>query len=320
MLSKSDEEIMEDMNKNSKGYSWRRGFPSLDPHPIVTDSSSPTFLQCVNKADFDDLGRQAESVLKAQNIHGYQVMVCLRLPEHIAFTTSVDKRPYLTVLLGVDFGTYNSERIDRCIVQIHQSLLRNPSFVDIKIEAIHNACINGPPTFAIMPSDTVVLSQYEAAYDEITKQLGKKQVKWLCMETVRRGMSTTYHDCPPTIVVTTPSASDSSVYTDVLPGIRTWLFNNAFMFRIELVFGVGIFNKRPAYKPSFLINEVSYGDNVYMGASIGDDQSGTGTIGGLVTLKKTEKKFGLTITKEVRCALTNWHVVEDTRLDTGMCF
>lgn len=48
------------------------------------------------------------------------------------------------------FGSYGSDQIDRCIVQIHQSLVSNPTFLNVKIEVIDLECnITGPPTLPV---------------------------------------------------------------------------------------------------------------------------------------------------------------------------
>jgi hypothetical protein len=318
VISKSDDEIQEEMDRNNMGYTWRRGYPSLTVYPLRTDAQSEAYCETFTKPQLDDLIEHAENVMKAQRVREYEVMTCLRLPKHIAYDPSVDKKPYLTLLCGIDFGENDAAQIDRYIIQIYQSLLRNPAFLNVKIEVIDLDCVDGPFTFAIQPADTTVMSEYLTIYEEIVERLRKNGVKYLCMETVRRGLSKKYEDCPATIVVGTPAAYDMSVHKGVVSEIRSWLFANDHQFEVELAFSETLLNTRPQYEPTTLVHESSYGNTVYTGASIGDDQKGSsGTLGGVLTLRGMRKR---TLGREVRCALTNWHVVQDQHLDACTCF
>lgn len=308
LLSASDEDIQTCMDQ--KGYSYRKGWPSLDPLPLMT--STRQVDKIFTLAQKQDLENKVKVVLQAQKIGQFAITTCFRVPEHLAYVVD-DLTPYLTVLFTADFLTVSADRIERCIIQIRQNLIKVLAFDKVKIECVHAICHPRAPTFGIRHTDTAVSAQSNAVFDFVIQRLSKAKAKWLCIEVVRRGLIDDYHRCAPTIVVTSPSADDSEWYTTVLPSIQTWLVANAPAFKIEVLHAKSIFLTRQQYIPTNTVGAESYKDTVWMGTAIGleSDDNSAATLGGCVVLKQQGSK------PEQACALTNWHVVRDDRLDKG---
>ncbi|KAH6619925.1 hypothetical protein C7974DRAFT_457738 [Boeremia exigua] len=204
LLSASDEDIQASMD--AKQLPYRRGWPELQPLPLTNVSN---FLDKIfSPTQQIDILDKARTVFQAQRLSTDYLRLVFRVPEHVDIDGSVNLRPYLTLLWAADF-LQDSQRLNRCIIQIRQSLLRVVEFQNIAIECLHLTCIHRPPTYGIVLSDGAVKAKASDMMDHVVEQLGAKGRPWLCVEVARRGLIPEYFKCPPTILITTPDASDS---------------------------------------------------------------------------------------------------------------
>lgn len=307
LLSASDEDIEDTMD--AKQLPYRAGWPDLQPLPLVTVNHY--LANCLTPAQQVDILNKARTVLQAQRLAFDGLHLAYRVPEDIPADGTVNLSPYLTLLFTADFIN-DAHKLTLCIVRLRQSFLTNDAYKGISIECLHFTCLNRPRTYAILPNDGAVRSITSDVMDHITEQLKLKKMSWLCMEVTRRGLTDTYGQCPPTVLITSPEAADARWYNEILPELRASLNDHAPAFKIEVLYASSIFGARRKYTPTKKVNHTAYGNTVWMGSSIGVEtelECGA-TLGGLVTLVGGGQS-------ERRCAITNWHVVRDDRLDKG---
>ncbi|KZM28701.1 uncharacterized protein EKO05_0009896 [Ascochyta rabiei] len=305
MLSRSDEEIQNDMD--NKKVPYRRGWPDLQSLPL--NSTDLHIENLFSRPQRDDIMARARTIFAVQRLVTDFQEITFRLPDNVNADGSTDLSAFVTFLFTADM-VKDVDKVDRVIIQIRQSFMQVPAFNDISIECLHLGCLVAPPTYAVSPNDVTVRSKSEAVVDFVMQQLKKERCVWLCIEVVRRGLVEDTDRCQPTILITTPTANELRWYTTVLPGIRNFLVKKAPAFQIELLRADSLFRARKQHPPTDKVDGTSYEKIVTMGSSVGieGDEFSGGTLGGVVTLEGGGQPT-------VRCGITNWHVVRDSRLD-----
>ncbi|KAI4671334.1 uncharacterized protein J4E88_009368 [Alternaria novae-zelandiae] len=130
----------------------------------------------------------------------------------------------------------------------------------------------------------------------------------MTMEILRRGLIDDRKECPPTIVITTPTARNPKWFDIVVPSMMAEIAKRAPSFGIEILCGMTMLGAKRRNSLTDNVNGSSYVKKADMGSSLGisGDETGCSTLGGSVTLSGG-----------IRCGVTSWHGVRDARLDNG---
>ncbi|EUC49151.1 hypothetical protein COCMIDRAFT_33414 [Bipolaris oryzae ATCC 44560] len=281
-LSRSDEEIRDEMDKG--GLIYRAGWPTLPliPVEIVREGARAAIPDSMERIE------EADTILQAQDIwngiHGFVYRVPLDAPED-----EEDLSPYLTFLCTFNISVFKQYEARK----------------NVQIEVIDSRVIYCLYTFPIGRNREEIVERWEGVVAPIVLDLLKEH-EWLSLEMVRRGFSDIPEECPPTIVITTPTARNPKWTRTIKPAISAAIANIAPDFEVEILCGKSLLGSRKKYKSSIHVNGTSYEKRVFMGSSIGisGDPSSCSTLGGSVILEGG-----------VRCGITNWHCVRDNRLD-----
>ncbi|KAF1832119.1 hypothetical protein BDW02DRAFT_649377 [Decorospora gaudefroyi] len=279
-LSRSDEEIRNEMDRDQPAYC--AGWPTLEPLPLNTYTNGASKVE-----NAGERLAEVQSILETQRISHSTSLFAFRVPADAEYNKETNNNlKYLTLLFTADMSA-DFHKIENTILRIRSHFRNHPSTATITIECIDYRVQRGLFSFPISHEDTAIL---------------KKML-------LRRGLEDDPASCPPTVVITTPSARDSEWSKKLKPSILSKI-NSPWTpdFKIEVVLGIGLLTGRKKYaeKAGTRTNAEHYEKEVRMGSSIGIAtlEKGSGTMGGSVTLEGG-----------VECALTNWHVVRDDKLD-----
>lgn len=303
LISRSDEEIYEEMD--SKSLSYRQGWPDLLPLPLDTVSTGASRTV----EDFVTHLEVVQEVFKDNNIVPKNVRFAFRLPRGLS--NGSDKEPYLTCLILVDFEKPMT-KLKEAILRTRKYFRDTPSQTvnSLLIEVLDWRAIDNLKSHAILPSDDAVHRSFEEVYERVQEVLeqDKYNEPWITLELLRRGLWDDRTRCRPTLVITSPTAAAPRWWNTVLPALKSVVNKVIPGLDIELLQGISVIahdSLNPVVVP---LNQYRY-NNTVMGVSIGldSDPSRAGTCGGQIILHKDGKNFA--------CGLTNWHVVRDERMD-----
>ncbi|RAR15605.1 hypothetical protein DDE83_001055 [Stemphylium lycopersici] len=299
-LSRSDKEILDEMD--STGLSYRAGWPKLLPLPLETKVDGVRAMI----PDANQRLGDVQMILAAQGLLGsgcsYQFV--FRLPQDDIDDHDHDSTDHLTLLFTADM-VVDANKIQVAIMRIRSSFRQHESTKEIQIECLDYRAKRGLVSFAIHCDEYKIREDWSSAIPVLLSSL--KPHEWLSLEVMRRGLTSNPKDCPPTIIITTPTAGDTKWAQTIIPSIKTDLFNIAVDFDIEILQGVSVTGGRKKYRATDTIGASSYDKDLRMGCSIAPskDEFTSSTMGGSVTLDGG-----------VQCGITNWHCVRDNRLDS----
>jgi hypothetical protein len=290
-MSRSDEEILQEMDTGELSY--RFGWPQLPPLPLDTIiEGARDFVQ-----NGSDILESVKTILEAQRVYAFAVYFAYRVPRDIDVAETLES--YHTLVITIDSAVPNN--LQQSIIQVRQLLKRNEDTQETFIELIDYRAISGLFTRAVRHHDASVLLAWESASEITMNELEKHDAMWLSIEIAYRGLLE--HRCSPTIIITTPTASDGVWRSDIMPALRSRLTSIVPLLGVEILCGVTLMRTK-----STTTNAASYDKNATMGASIGIPGDGrhAGTAGGFLTLQDGNI-----------LALTNHHVARDERIDSS---
>ncbi|KAF1951877.1 hypothetical protein CC80DRAFT_188450 [Byssothecium circinans] len=297
-MSRSDEEILGEMDK--KGTAYRKGWPSLPPLPVDTIEEGASVKDEKHHLNI------VKNILDVQQMNDQEIFIAFRAPRN---ADENNLAHYLTLVCTTDTIS-NADRIQTAIVRIRNYLRQHECTEYLIIEIIDHRIIQGLVTYPIHHTEKSVLDLWPSISKLVFTSLNTQD--WLSLQLLHRGIVEDISLCPPTVVITTPSASDDkweSLRQTILSKVRSV----APLWRIEVLFGTSIMAGRARYKPSNIVKSDAHNTKVHMGSSMSlemESVKGCGTLGGFLKLKDRRtgdvKEYGL----------TNWHVVLDDRLKT----
>ncbi|XP_014557163.1 hypothetical protein COCVIDRAFT_97721 [Bipolaris victoriae FI3] len=298
-LSRSDEEIQDEMDKG--GLSYRAGWPNLPPLPVDTIFTDAFKLV----PDASKRIQDAVDILETQGVSNGVRGFAFRVPRDAP--DDDDLSPYLTLLCPIDMRK-SSNIVVHAITRIRSEFKKHEAAQVIQIEFIDYRALDSLRNFPIHHNDSDIAKKWEGVVLPVILELLKEH-EWLSLEMLRRGLDDTPKECPPTVVITTPTARDSKWATTIKPAITKAIKKIDRDFEVEILCGVSLLAGKRKYEPSDLVDGRAYEKVVRMGSSIGisGDPDGCSTLGGAVTLEGG-----------IKCGITNWHCVRDDRLDQGM--
>ncbi|KAH9865473.1 hypothetical protein J1614_009057 [Plenodomus biglobosus] len=289
LLSRSDEEIEDEMD--DRGLSYRYGWPQLPSLPVQT-SSEDARMSVPNAVEHLE---QVRNILDHQRIHHKHAYFAFRVPRDADSESN-----YLTLVVLIDTSRPNMFR--RGVMDIRRYFRKNDATSAIIIELLDYRATRGLITLPVNHTHEAILRAYDEVREIIIAEITNANARWLSIELVHRGLVS--DACSPTLVITTPTASESSWWRSVLPAIRTRLADVVPVFDVEVMCGLTLF----ASPSASTVSSHSYEKNTTMGVSIGlpGDPKHVGTLGGYVRLhNRPATTYGL----------TNYHVVRDGRID-----
>lgn len=286
------EEIQHEMD--DRGLSYRHGWPQLPPLPIQTSTEDARTLVPNRMALIEHI----QTILQHHHVHHKHMYFAFRAPHDAAPDTDTN---YLTLVALVDTAGRDDTMFRRAIVDIRLLFQKSEDTASITIELLDYRARNALVTLPVRYTDEAVLQAYDTVREIVVEEMARAKAKWLCVELVRRGLEK--EACLPTIVVTTPTASDSAWWKIILPAVRIRLAALTPLFGVEVLCGVALF----ASARQGTVGSHSYSENGVMGLSIGlpGDAEYAGTLGGNVRFEDRAATYGL----------TNYHVVRNTRID-----
>lgn len=297
LLSRTDEEIRSEMDK--RGLSYRAGWPTLPPLPMYTVAGPRGMIP-----DHTDKLQELANMLSAKGVGCGTPHFVFRVP--VDAVDPDDFWPYLTCLYPTDTIKY-SDRLVEIVVLIKSILKKYDSTNNIQIECIDWRAQGNLISFAIRHDDSGIRERWERTVPIILELL--EQHEWLCLEMLRRGILEDPEKCPPTIVITTPTARNFKWVRIIMPAILAAIAHIAPDFKVEVLCGISLLSNGKNCRDTTTVGKRSYRTVVGMGSSIGiwGGDTGSGTLGGSVTLEDG-----------VKCGITSWRCVRDDRLDKGM--
>ncbi|KAI4646863.1 hypothetical protein J4E93_005087 [Alternaria ventricosa] len=297
--SRTDEEIRKEMDPGHVPY--RMGWPTLAPLPMDTDIDARWMIP----GSYQIL-RDVQDILIAHGLlRGTTAFYfAFRTPRDA--TEENDNIAHLTLLIRVDMLKHARHEIEDAIIRIRASFRDNSWTEDAQIECIdYRVRQSTGMSFPIRHDEHNIRQQWEAISSDVMSLLSKHE--WLSVEILRRGLIDERKECPPTIVITTPTARDPKWFDFVVPSIMAEIAKRAPDFGIEILCGKTMLGAKRRNSLTDNVNGSSYTKKAHMGCSLGiaNDEKGCSTLGGSVTLSGG-----------VRCGITSWHGVRDSRLDS----
>ncbi|KAI4704090.1 hypothetical protein J4E81_001154 [Alternaria sp. BMP 2799] len=297
--SRTDEEIRKEMDPGHVPY--RMGWPTLAPLPMDTDIDArwmiPGSYQILH--DVQDI-LIAHGLLRGTTAFHF----AFRVPRDA--TEENDNIAHLTLFIRVDMLKHARHEIENAIIRIRASFRENSWTEDVQIECIDYRArhSSGMMSLPILHEEHNIRQQWEAISSDVMSLLSKHE--WLSVEILHRGLIDDRKECPPTIVITTPTARDPKWFDIVVPSMMAEIAKRAPSFGIEILCGMTMLGAKRRDSLTDSVNGSSYVKKSDMGSSLGisGDEKGCSTLGGSVTLSGG-----------VRCGLTSWHGVRDARLD-----
>jgi hypothetical protein len=145
-----------------------------------------------------------------------------------------DNTEYLTLLLTVDTFKH-SDKIEDAVVRIRFSFREYPSTEHVQIECIDYRNQDSLASFAIRFDEPDIIQQWEAIQSRVLSVLSDHSAKCRSMECLRRGLTDDREECPPTIVISTPTARDPKWFEIIVPSIKAEIADTAADFEIEIL-------------------------------------------------------------------------------------
>jgi hypothetical protein len=118
-----------------------------------------------------------------------------------------DNTEYLTLLLTVN-TLKHSDKMEDAVVRIRSLFREYTSTEHVQIECIdyrvHDSLVSLPIRF----DERGIIQQWEAVQSRVLSLLSDHSARWQSLECLRRGLIDDPKECPPTIVISTPTARD----------------------------------------------------------------------------------------------------------------
>lgn len=166
LLPRSSEEIAEEIDRTGLGY--RQGCPTLPPLPVDT-----VFENAHQKlGEFSvDLFRSIRDIYDQKEIKVNRVFLATRAPRITLPNTS-----YHTIV--VCFIGDEKRQMDDAIIQIRRKLLERESTSDLLLELIESRALLGLKSFALLPSDTLVVKNHTQVYKKVLSAIHEFKEEW----------------------------------------------------------------------------------------------------------------------------------------------
>jgi len=295
-LSRSDEEVVEEMDMELE---YRQGWPTLPTLPLLTEYGDVEeyFGEHFQAAHVPAI----KFILDSQRVEPLMVLPCHRVhpgckPDELTAT--------LLVLSKVGSGSWF-----HAIKEIRKYLASQA--LDINIEFIDRRAYSGLSSFTILPSETIVISFWLEIREKIIAVLKSSGQPWSTIDVLHRGLGEIREECSPTIIISTPTTSDTIWKREIIPAIRRFSMPN---LQVELLYGsfVACVDELDSEKAGRVLTLKAFQSIISMGTSCGPrGGESSGTLGGAITLHRDEQNLGT-------FALTNNHVIRSQLYDDGM--
>jgi len=190
---------------------------------------------------------------------------------------------------------------ERAVCKIREFLLHKG--INIRVEIIDYQAYVGAIASPILHEHTDVIKGWGKATEKVFETIKNK--KWLSVDILHCGLRDPVGHSP-TVVISAQDADDEDWWTNIIPIVRS----KAPGFDVELRYATSVLqpaaNSDDQEGLERTVTAKSYDKNVWMGASCGPKEIGsgvTGTIGGALELSKNGETFN--------CAITCHHVLFD---------
>ena len=276
--SRSDDEIEENIDSR---LPYRKGWPILAPLPLETyHGDAASYFP-----NYEDHLTQIQLLLEIQRVQSKGINVVHRLPLAMNTTDETTATLFITV-------EGNQGDLFMAVRDIRKYLASQDIHVAIEIMDERAIWIKTHP---ILPSETEVINRWNTLRDSLTLYLDNRNVAWVSVTVLRRGLALQRDSCPPTIVISARDAANEKWWDDILPSIRNRCQP---LLEVELVqedkASCGPLDDATV-AGSYL--SMSHFDNrIHMGASCGPAETkGSGTMGAGVRLRKNGQEgiFGI---------------------------
>lgn len=297
--SQSDEEFLKHVDRRNRTY--RVGWPRLPPLPVSSDMKSlATMMGTTGSEEFDFWTGWLELESLAARCRG------ITHPPFFAYRRPVIPDPSETYLTLVFIVERPDKVRDEHILQFWKLLQKMDLEQKVSIEFVLEGVVDGFYVFPISPQEPFLMENYDRVYNKVLAEIQKQREDWTTVEIAHFGVYGSIADCPPTIIITTPTAAKDIWYNTVIPNLRRSLWGLPTKFRIEILCGNSLF-----IEPDFdrhTIEIENFEKDVTIGASISEAgaDKGSATVGGMIKLAN-----GMTY------ALSNDHVFDMGGLGKG---
>jgi len=297
LLSRSDEEIEREMDNS--GISYRLGWPKLPHLPLNT---IPAHTQLENE---ETCLSTVARILVESSVTFQEAFFAIRAP---LWASKQSQAMFLTLVILVDTES-NIEMFMHNAIKKIRHYLKTPGMgaEELSIELIDFRAIDDLCSIPLGPQDKDIVEKWPDILDAIIAKLTELHQQWLVIELCYRRLYWDQKRNKPTVMITTPSATEEGWWENVLPTLRSQV-DAPFPLEYEVVYGTTLNCTDWRNATSENITSDDYESELTMGSSIGISslKNHAGTAGGMVTL---EEKGSF--------ALTNFHVVTDDRVDAS---
>lgn len=227
--SRSDEEIVEHMD--TRNLPHRKGWPQLPCLPVKEDRQGAR--SAVHNPD--DMIESVHLVCHQHKLTAIQIYFSFRVP-----SVREKGENYLTLVVTADLS--NDPNLFPLIVQIRKCLQQDSRNERIAIEIIDERVVHGLNTFNIKPRlDGKLIEDWDLVYDTALAIISGHNERMLTMELLRRGIFDDAEQCPPTLVVTSPTAGKDIWVQTIVPEIQRKIGALFPDLKVELLCGTSVF-------------------------------------------------------------------------------
>lgn len=296
--AQSDEEFLKHVDRRNQSY--RVGWPRLPPLPVSNDlKSMVTLMGESEEYDFWRGWVELQSMTYRFRGSTHQPFFAYRRP-----VNPDPSETYLSLVLIVE----RPDKVqDDHILRLWRPLQRMDLRVKVSIEFIIEGVLDGFYLFPISPNEPFLMNNYDRVYNKVLAEIQKQREDWTTVEIAHFGVCESVNKCPPTILITTPTAAKDVWYDTIIPNLRRSLWGLPKKLRIEVLCGASLFIEPDFDRHTMEIEDLT--DDVTIGASISEAgaNKGSATVGGMIKLEN-----GMTY------ALSNDHVFSLGGLGKGI--